>query len=174
MPNADLRIARPDDNSDEGIMAEVSKQLWSLWVGSGDSEDPESIAGFFGQFNEGQKHVLAVAICRSEIANGGVDQFFLESTGKIWSQAIEGLRIMKAEKYVKLLERVLALFPDGKAPIQTEARNEFLSSLPEDKTERLFESVNEKWDELDSSDKQSLAVFCAHYVRSNPSYFFIE
>src|SRR5260370_41890274 len=97
MPNADLRIARPDDNSDEGIMAEVSKQLWSLWVGSGDSEDPESIAGFFGQFNEGQKHGLAVAICRSESANGGVHQLFPDNTGKIWSQAIRRLRTMKAE-----------------------------------------------------------------------------
>lgn len=47
-------------------------------------------------------------------------------------------------------------------------------SLPEDKTEKLFESVNEKWDELDSSDKQNPAAFSARYVRSNSSYFFIQ
>jgi Domain of unknown function (DUF4375) len=174
MPNVDFRIARPDDNSDEGILAEVSEPLWSLWAGFGDTEEPESIASFFGQLNEGQGRILAVAICRSEIANGGVDQFFLESTGKIWPQALEGLRIIKAEKYVKLLEKVLALFPNGKAPIQTKGRNDFISSLPDDKTDKLFESVNEKWDELDSSDKQSLAAFCARYICSNPNYFFIE
>lgn len=173
MPNADFRIARPDDNSDEGILAEVSEPLWPLWIGFGDSEDPESIANLFGQLNEGQRHILAVAICRSEIANGGVDQFFLETAGKIWPQALAGLRIMKAEKYVKLLEKVLALFPNGKAPLQTKERNDIISSLPEDKTEKLFESVNEKWDELDSSDKQSLAALCARYVRANPAYFFI-
>jgi hypothetical protein len=174
MPNADFRIARPDDDSDEEILAEVSKPLWPLWVGFGNSEDPESITSFFGQLNEGQRHILSIAICRSEIANGGIDQFFLENTGKIWPQALEGLRIMKAEKYVKLLEKVLALFPNGKAPIQTKTRNQLLSSLPEDKSDKLFESVNEKWDELDSSDKQSLAVFCARYVRANPEYFFIQ
>jgi hypothetical protein len=174
MPNVDLRIVRPGDNSDEGILAEVSKPLWSLWVGFGDREEAESIKSFFGQLSEGQRHVLAVAICRSEIANGGVDQFLLESTGRIWPQVLQGLRIMKAERYVKLLERVLALFPDSKAPIQTEARSKFILSLPDDKTDRLFESVNAKWDELDSSDKQNLAVFCARYVRSSPSYFFIE
>ena len=174
MPNQDFLIPRPDDNSDEGIMAEVCKPLWPLWVDFGDSEDPERIAGFFGQLNEGQKHVLAVAICRSEIANGGIDQFFLESTGKIWPQVLQALRIMRADKYVKLLEKVLALFPNGKAPFDTGARNEFLSALPDDKTEKLFESANEKWDELDSSDKLSLAAFCARYVRSNPDYFFIK
>jgi hypothetical protein len=173
MPNTDFRIARPADNSDEGMLAEVSEPMWPLWVGFGDNEDPESIARFFGQLNEGQRHILAVAICRSEIANGGVDQFFINSTGMIWPQALEGLRIIKAEKYVKLLEKVLALFPDGKAPIQTKPRNDFMDSLPDEKTERLFESVNEKWDELDSSDKHSLAAFCARYVLANPAYFFI-
>lgn len=173
MPTVDFRIPRPDDDSHEGMLADVSEPLWSLWVKSGDNENPESIVGFFGQLNEGQRHILAVAICRSEIANGGVDQFFLESTGKIWPQALEGLRTIKAEKYVKLMEKVLALFPNSKAPTETKARNDALNSLPEGKTDRVFESVNEKWDELDSSDKNSLAAFCSRYIRSNPAYFFL-
>lgn len=173
MPSVDFRIPRPDIDTDEGILADVSAPLWSLWVGFGDSENPESIASFFGQLNECQRHVLAAAICRSGIANGGVDQFFLEDTGKIWLQALEGLRAIKAEKYAKLLEKVLALFPNGKAPTETKARNDVLNSLPDDKTDRLFESVNEKWDELDSSDKNNLAVFCARYICSNPAYFFL-
>lgn len=76
-------------------------------------------------------------------------------------------------RYAKLLEKVPELFPNSKAPIRTKARNDIMDSLPEDKTEKLFESVNEKWDELDSSDNQNLAV-CARYGRSNPSYFFIQ
>lgn len=142
-------------------------------MASVDTEDPEAIAAFFGLLNEGQRHILAVAITRSEIANGGIDQFFLECTGRIWPQALEGLRIIKAEKYVKLLERVLTLFPDGKAPTQAKKRNDFLFSLPADKIDSLFESVNEKWDELDSSDKNNLATFCARYARSDPQYFFL-
>jgi len=172
MPNEDLRVARPDDDSDERVLAAVSEPLWPLWIKFGDSEDPEIIAGFFGQLNEGQRHILAVAICRSEIANGGLDQFLLESTGRIWLQALEGLRVIKAEKYVKLLGRALALFPNSKAPTETKTRNDIMNALPEEKTDRLFESLNEKWDELDSSDKNNLAAFCARYVRSNASYFF--
>jgi hypothetical protein len=173
MPCVDFRIPRPDDDSEEGILVAVSEPLWSLWSGSSAAEDAESINEFFGQLNEGQRHILAVAICRSEIANGGVDQFFLESTGKIWPQALEGLRTIKAEKYVKLLEKVLTLFANGTAPTETKARNDALNSLPDGKTDKVFESVNEKWDELDSSDKNSLAVFCARYIRSNPAYFFL-
>lgn len=170
MPQEDLRIVRPNDNSDEGVLAAVSESLWPLWIKFADTE---SIAAFFGQLNEGHRHILAVAICRSEVANGGVDQFFLETTGKIWPQALEGLRIIKADKYVTLLEKVLKLFPNGKAPTDTKARNDILSSLPEDRTDKVFEFVNEKWDELDSSNNQNLAAFCARYVRSNPAYFFI-
>jgi len=173
MPTQDFRIARPEDSSDEGILAAVSQPLWTLWIESAKSEDPESIAAFFDQLNDGQKHILAVAICRSEIANGGIDQFFLESTGNILPQALEGLRIIKADKYVKLLEKVLVLFPKSKAPTQTKARNEFLLSLPDDKTDRLFETINEKWDELDSSENHNLAALCARYVRSNSTSFFI-
>ena len=173
MPGVDFRIPRPTDDSDEGMLAGVSERLWSLWVGFGDNENPDSIAGFFGQLNEGQRHILAIVICRSEIANGGVDQFFLESAGKIWPQALEGVRTIKAEKYVKLLGKVLALFPNSKAPTETRARNHALNSLPDGKADKVFESVNEKWDELDSSDKNNLAVFCARYIRLNPAYFFL-
>ena len=130
MPCVDFRIPRPDDDSEEGILAAVSEPLWSLWSGSSAAEDAESINGFFGELNEGQRHILAVAICRSEIAN-------------------------------------------GRAPTETKARNDALNSLPDGKTDKVFESVNEKWDELDSSDKNSFAVFCARYIRSNPAYFFL-
>lgn len=123
MPCVDFRIPRPDDDSEEGILAAVSEPLWSLWSGSSAAEDAESINGFFGELNEGQRHILAVAICRSEIANGGVDQFFLESTGKIWPQDLEGLRTKKGEN-VKLLEKVLTLFANGRAPTETKARND--------------------------------------------------
>jgi len=173
MPNVDFRISRPEDDSDEGVLAAVSEPLWSVWTGFAyNREDPQTIAGVFGQLNDGQRHILAVAICRSEIANGGVDQFFLESTGMIWPQTLEGLRIIRADKYAKPLEKVLGLFPDGKAPTQTKERNNIINALPEDKTEKIFESVNEKWDELDSSEKHNLAAFCARYVRANPAYFF--
>ena len=40
MPNEDLRVARPDDDSDERVLVAVSEPLWPLWIKFGDSEDP--------------------------------------------------------------------------------------------------------------------------------------
>lgn len=170
----DLRISRSADDSDEGLFSDVSQALWPLWVKFAESEQSDAIKVFFGQLNEGQRNVLAVAICRSEVSNGGVDQFFLESAGNIWPQAVAGLHAIKADRYTKLLKKVLALFPEDSAPIEQGKRNEILQSLSETRVEKVFESVNEKWDELDSSENHSLAAFCARYIRTNPLFFFVE
>jgi hypothetical protein len=170
----DFRIPRSSDDSDEGLLSDVSQPLWPLWANFGESDRADAIEGFFAQLSEGQRNILAVAICRSEISNGGVDQFFLQSTGNIWRQALSGLRAIEADRYTKLLEKVLALFPGANAPIEAAKRNEILESLPESRVERLFESVNEKWDELDSSEKHSLAAHCARYIRANLTFFFVE
>jgi len=170
----DLRIARSNDDSDEGLLSDVSQPLWPLWVNFGEPDRADAIEAFFAQLNEGQRNILAVAICHSEISNGGVDQFFLQSAGNIWPQALAGLRAIEADRYSKLLEKVLALFPGANAPVEAAKRDEILESLSESRVERLFESVNEKWDELDSSEKHSLAAYCARYIRANPTFFFLE
>ena len=67
MADPDFRICRPADDSDEGVVAAVSEPLWPLRVGFVDQDkDPKKIALFFGQVNDGQRHILAVDICRAE------------------------------------------------------------------------------------------------------------
>ena len=62
MSELDLRIVRPGDDSDEGMLADVSAPLWRLWVVFDGTEDAKAIAAFFGELNEGQRNLLAVAI----------------------------------------------------------------------------------------------------------------
>jgi len=66
----------------------------------------ESLRGFSKQ----QRHVWAVLWYCSEVHNGGHDQFFDNSTGVVWPDALEGLIAIERSDLLDILMRAVARF----------------------------------------------------------------
>jgi len=77
----------------------------------------------------GQRAVYAIYWLMEEIANGGLEQFFGNSTGMLWEDAVDGLRHVGAEPQAEVLLAAGALFPDGAPPIRRGLRNEQLQPI---------------------------------------------
>jgi len=77
----------------------------------------------------GQRAVYAIYWLMEEIANGGLEQFFGNSTGMLWKDAVDGLRHVGAEPQAEALLAAGALFPDGAPPTRRGLRNEQLKPI---------------------------------------------
>jgi HEAT repeat protein len=56
---------------------------------------------------------LAVTILKGEVENGGFEQYFANSSGDDWREALAGLKEIGAKKTVALLKEVIAMFDDS-------------------------------------------------------------
>ena len=97
-----------------------------MWEDLNFYEDPQTTAGFFARASPVQGAMIAMWWCRSEVCNGGFDQFFWNSTGMIWPYALQGFRLVGANSYAELLENALSVFPGGVAPLERNERDAVL------------------------------------------------
>ena len=76
----------------------------------------------------------AVSVFEGEVYNGGVHQFFYNSSGNFYPTVVAGLRELGAATSLELLLRARqSLFPDSEPPTDWEARREVLPWWPKDK-----------------------------------------
>jgi len=143
-----------------------------MWEDLDFYREQETAADFFAKASLAQGAMIAMWWCRSEVCNGGFDQFFFNSTGMIWSEALKGFRMVGADSHAQRLEEALILFPGGEASRVRGERVEALESVPEEQRQEFFNPIDEAFFALERSENGNLDALCAKYIRSNPSEFF--
>jgi hypothetical protein len=106
-------------------------------------------SGYHG-LNDAERLYYAVRVLEGEVYNGGFDQFFSNSSGELFQDAVDGLLELKATESLKLLLRAKEiLFPDGEPPKDREERWEAMRKF------RVKDGTTRPdWDvELDTIDK---------------------
>ena len=58
-------------------------------------------------FTQGQRRILALMWYDSEVSNGGHEQFFGNSTGIVWKDAIEGMHMIGAQKIAENFQKAI-------------------------------------------------------------------
>lgn len=157
----DLRADRPADDS--YLIGHALKPLWSAVDFYQDEATYEaSLRGA----TPGQRALYACVWYLSEVKNGGHLQFFGNSTGMVWSDAIAGFRLFGAEQYAQILEQAVEHFPHG-SPCKARARrHEQLSSIGM----KAFEQLDDQLFALDK-DAESESFFTA-FIKEHPNEFF--
>jgi hypothetical protein len=79
----------------------------------------------------------------AEVNNGGIDQFFFNSTGDYALETVQALEIVKANKTAEILREACDRFPDGSPPTDIYIRRNLMLS-----------TVNPNADEFDELDKR--------------------
>ena len=93
-----------DEMIDSGYIQEVITPLWwGVSIYDGETEMYDALE----QFTAPQKHVWAVQWYKSEVGNGGHDQFFANDAGIIWELAMEGLREIGCHDAAEILEEAV-------------------------------------------------------------------
>ncbi|HEX8913764.1 MAG TPA: DUF4375 domain-containing protein [Humisphaera sp.] len=104
--------------------------------------------------NDYEKAYYAVAWLGIEAQNGGLNQFFFNSTGGMVPEVRMGLRMMGAERTLSILERAMRLFGRQELPRDDLERREIVLSLAEEAEESLDELTDEFFDVVDELHEQ--------------------
>lgn len=96
----------------------------------------------YGALTQSEKDYWSVWFLIGECENGGLEQFFSNSTGELTSDAVHGLRAFGAEQTLALLEAAIQLFPDGQVPTDTQLRRAVMQNFDADCLAKLEELTN--------------------------------
>ena len=125
----------------------------------------ESKSGF-SALKPAQKHYLAVLMYDGEVNNGGLSQYFFNSSGDEWRNALAGLEAMGFTERLAVLREAIAKFDkDGPSP-DRERRQEQLAKLAR-KNEALFDALDDRY----YKSKEVIEVLAKRYVLKNADAF---
>lgn len=136
---------------------------------------PEALRTQLQQLSPGQRALYAVDRCTKDVRNGGFEQFFANRSGNVAVEALEGFRLIRAERYAQILERAFAVFPEGVPPRDRELRVELLATImfggnDDDELQASpFDEFDDAFFKLLRSD--DLEHYRARYVRGHPGEF---
>jgi len=101
-----------------------------------------------------------------EINNGGFDQYFHNTWGNYANETVETLNLIGANKTAKILEAAMEIFPDKKAPVDRNLRQNVI--------DYIGDTRDEHWGQLDQQFfkyEDNLSELNIEFVRKNKQYF---
>ncbi|ADG65992.1 hypothetical protein Plim_0140 [Planctopirus limnophila DSM 3776] len=120
----------------------------------------------FDDLSSPLKLYLAVRIYDSEVNNGGHTQFFSNSSGGHWMEALKGLKEMGAHERAKVLEEAIKLFGASGPSRNDENRHKELAKLVS-RHRKLFESLDDRY----YSCTEDVNVLLAKFAVQNKQHF---
>jgi len=115
---------------------------------------------------EHQRLYKAVFACDAEINNGGLAQYFVNSTGDGWRDALAGFKAMGFKERLRVLEEALANFGSVGPSEDRETRQNQLGKLYK-RDDTIFEALDSRY----YKSSEVVEVFGSRFVLANPQSF---
>ncbi|OWA33544.1 hypothetical protein B9G55_19475 [Saccharibacillus sp. O16] len=156
---AEITVSEETINGND-IDAIIEPLWWNVNIYDGEKEYKDDLK----KFTDPQKYILAIEWYLAEVNNGGHDQFFSNSTGIVWEDALAGFKTIGIEDYYTiLLEAANRL--GGKPNPDREKRQDQLVKCNAD-----FEDLDNKIYQSESNIEEKLLS----YIRENSKEFLFK
>jgi len=109
---------------------------------------------------ETERQLCAAHGLEGEVMNGGFDQYFFNSTGNEAEIALAGLKAMGATAAAALLERAMAVFPDGQPPSDRQRRLEAMTKM-ESRSKPVWDQCDREFYDC----KEDIGALCLAYAK---------
>lgn len=119
-------------------------------------------------FSLAQRRLFALFWYDSEVCNGGHDQFFCNSTGIVWKDALEGMRMIGADRSADNLQKAVDLF-GGSIPFNRGERLMTLKKLSGDENIDVFHEID-----LFYYDEEDIDQLMNEYVKLHAADFVVK
>jgi hypothetical protein len=114
----------------------------------------------------GQRALLAITLFIREVDNGGLEQFFWNSSGEVGDEVVTGFERLGAPDKAEVVRQALTFFNSRSTPDQT-LRRECLSGKSRAELQGFFEPLNERL-----YGESKLWPLFKRYVDRHPEDFF--
>jgi len=136
---------------------------WTINIYGSYDDYLESAKGFTLE----QRYLNAISWYFAEVNNGGHHQFFYNSTGIVWKDALAGLRLFKMDPLADNLQSVIDYF-GGSIPFDREERWTILKDWENE--EELFDFLDKKDDVVYEYD----GIYEESFVHEHPELFVFD
>lgn len=136
---------------------------WTINIYGSYDDYLESAKGFTIE----QRYLNAICWYFAEVNNGGHHQFFYNSTGIVWEDALAGLRLFKMDELAENLQSVINYF-GGSIPFDRAERWTILQDW--ENNPEFFDFLDEKDDAVYTYD----GIFEDVFVHENPHLFVFD
>ena len=155
------RVVVDDSVIDAGDYFKVIEPVW--WEGNiyGTHEEYKKS---LGKYSVPQRFVFAIAWYESEVNNGGHEQFYSNSTGIVWKDALEGFKVIGAKQRYDILKESADRL-GGNPSFDRKARSNQL-----ERNQKGFEDLDSSFYEL----KDDFGEKMDQYIKSNRKSFYFD
>ena len=160
-PPSTFKIPRPA--SEANLVGDV---LDVIWEHADFYSDESTFLRSVEPATKGQLGIYAATWYISEVNNGGHHQFFYNSTGMVWQQALDGFTMLGANKHKEILQQAIAFFPNGKPSKDRQRRYEQLDAIDSAKFDPLDDQLYDLTEDLDE--------MALKYINTHPEEFFTD
>lgn len=104
-------------------------------------------------FSRPMRLLFAVDSYMAEVYNGGHDQFFFNSAGVVWKDALEGLEAIGSKEAYAILRRVISRFT-CEIPDDADARRDMMDEIEDglfDEDDQAFYDMSEDLSQLENA-----------------------
>jgi len=115
------------------------------------------------ELTDAQRHVLAARFLIDEVNNGGFAQYFFNSSGEYWREALAGLKAIGATSDLELLQEAIAAL--GSSSDDLQRNDELARVVGED--DALFPRLEDRF----YKDEQDREVLLLRYIMAHPNDF---
>jgi HEAT repeat protein len=120
----------------------------------------------YESLSEHQRLYSAVFLCDAEINNGGLAQFFVNSSGDRWPDALAGLKAMGFQERLAVLDEAIAKFGSaGPSTIRNMRQNQLSKLYRRDDT--IIDSLDTRY----YNSSEVVEVLASRFVLANPEGF---
>ncbi|MHC1782266.1 MAG: DMP19 family protein [Anaerolineaceae bacterium] len=151
------------DNPGEYEAYEIIQPVW--WTAN-IYEDEQTYNQSLAHFSNEQRYVFAIEWYIAEVNNGGHWQFYYNSTGIVWKDALAGLKEIGLDEAVKILEES-ARHMGGEPSLDRKTRWKQL-----DKYRTDFDDLDQRFYAMD--DEVGVEKILYEYIRNNRGAFYFD
>jgi hypothetical protein len=159
----DFRISSQNVKSlsDEELFWAVIEPIWPA-----SEDDTKDELKHISDGTPGQRAIYTTTLFIREVNNGGLHQFFSNSSGIYAKEVLKGFELLGVDKHACILKKAFEFFPDGKVPLDRELRQSCLQKRKND-IKTFFDPLD---DELFGEER--LYPYFRKYIDSHPHDFF--
>lgn len=112
-----------------------------------------------------QRKLFAICLYDSEVGNGGHHQFFFNSSGIVWKDALDGLRMIGDDADADNFQKAIDMF-GGNVPFDRAERVEALDRIGDID---VFDEIDRAYYEGEGCDR-----YLMEYIKSHPAEFAVN
>lgn len=158
-----VHIVIDDNIIDKGDIFEIIDPLWSS-VKTYEGEEIYSYS--LKDFSTSQKYVCAICWYRAEVNNGGHDQFYFNSTGIVWEDALNGLDEIGLIDFKNILKESIQRMGGSPSKYWIERQKQL------DELNPNFDDLDKKFYDLEIITNVNSVIL--EYIKKNRESFYFD